>query len=253
MNRPDSEDAPRNAVDPDDASPAGSGGPDPGVAWMRNLQAGDEGSFDRLVAHYQSGVFHFIRASIKDEGRAEDLTQDVFIRVYRSRQKYRPTARFKTWLFTIANRLMLNEIRAIRRRRRVFSDVPVQRSPADTPDEGEFWGSVSDANAEDPGDFAERRELEDVVKALVATLPRNQRAAIELQRSERFSYLEISEILGVSPMAVKSLLVRAREKLKLGLEPYLSERRSTDGVSSTPSSQDPPSSARKSHHEQRKS
>ena len=192
---------------------------------MRSLQAGDEGSFDLIVAHYQSGVFHFIRASIKDEGRVEDLTQEVFIRVYRSRQRYRPVARFKTWLFTIANRLMLNEVRAIRRRRRVFSDVPVQSSPADPSREEEFWGSVSDANAENPGDFAERRELEDVVKALVQRLPRNQRAAIELQRSERFSYLEISEILGVSPMAVKSLLVRAREKLKLGLEPYLSGQR----------------------------
>ena len=220
---------------------------------MRSLQAGDEGSFDRIVAHYQSGVFHFIRASIKDEGRVEDLTQEVFIRVYRSRQRYRPVARFKTWLFTIANRLMLNEVRAIRRRRRVFSDVPVQRSPADpSRGEDEFWGSVSDAKTEDPGDFAERRELEDVVKALVATLPRNQRAAIELQRSERFSYLEISEILGVSPMAVKSLLVRAREKLKLGLEPYLSGSRSSGGVASARSSQNPPSSARKSHHEQRK-
>ena len=220
---------------------------------MRSLQAGDEGSFDRLVAHYQSGVFHFIRASIKDEGRAEDLTQDVFIRVYRSRQRYRPTARFKTWLFTIANRLMLNEIRAIRRRRRVFNDVPVQGSPADPSREEEFWGSVSDAKAEDPGDFAVRRELEDVVKELVETLPRNQRKAIELQRSERFSYLEIAAILGVSPMAVKSLLVRAREKLKLGLEPYLSGRQGvfpprspTDGVSSTPSSQDPVQSTEES-------
>ncbi len=192
------------------------------MAWMERFQAGDERAFDRLVHHYQSGVFHFILGNIKDAGRAEDLTQDVFIRVYRSRQRYRPTARFKTWLFTIANRLMLNEIRAVRRRRRVFSAVPTQTQSEAAEGEEEFWGSVADSGAETPGEFAERRELETVVKNLVESLPQNQRTAIELQRSEKFSYREIAEILDVSPMAVKSLLVRARERLKNGLERYLS-------------------------------
>lgn len=242
MNRPNSDETLPNSEDLEEALPPGeSDNPDPGVAWMRRIQAGDEGAFDSLVDHYQSGVFHFILTSIKDEGRAEDLTQDVFIRVYRSRQRYRPTARFKTWLFTIANRLMLNEVRAVRRRRRVFTDLPPSTSRDDLSRmQDDFWGSVADSRCEEPGELAEHRELEDIVKALVDTLPRNQRAAIELQRSEQFSYREISEILGVSPMAVKSLLVRAREKLKAGLEPYLSGRhgsgvRAAPSVPSTPS------------------
>lgn len=222
VNRQDPDDTSRTSDDPGEAP--STDGSDPGAAWMRGLKDGDEGAFDCLVDHYKSGVFHFILASIKDEGRAEDLTQDVFVRVYRSRERYQPTARFKTWLFTIAGRLMLNEVRAVRRRRRLFTDRPGPQ-PCGDPDCGDdVWQSVADSRTEDPGDLVERRELEGIVKALVDALPRNQRAAIELQRSERFSYREISEILGVTPMAVKSLLVRAREKLKAGLEPYLSGR-----------------------------
>jgi len=198
---------------------------DAGVAWMCRFQSGDEGAFDLIVSHYQNSVYHFILGSLKDTGRAEDLTQEVFVRAYRSRERYRPTARLKTWLFTIANRLVLNEIRSLRRRRRVFADgAPTRAGEGDGTGAEAFWGSVPDERSESPRDTAERHELEDVLGRLISALPGNQQAALRLHRSEHFSYAEIGEVLGVSALAVKSLLVRAREKLRVGLESYSSGR-----------------------------
>ena len=205
---------PSEAVERDDDS-------DEGAAWMRSFQAGNEAAFDRIVQHYQTGVYHFIRGILGDIGRAEDLTQEAFFRVYRSRGGYRPTARFKTWLFTIANRLALNEIRAIRRRRRVFSEG-TKVMGSNTDDEA-FWNSVADENAVSPTALAEQKELDEMLQGLVESLPGNQRTAIELQRTQKFSYAEMAAILQVTPAAVKSLLVRAREKLKSALDPYLSD------------------------------
>ena len=200
---------------------------DLGVTWMQRFQGGDEASFAQLVSHYQSGVFHFIRSTLRDEGRAEDLAQEVFLRVYRARSRYQPTARFKTWLFTIANRLVLNEIRALRRRRRVFADLSINEARTTDENESSLASAVA-SDDETPREFAERKELDQFMTELINQLPASQRAAIELQRTERFSYAEIADILSVSPMAVKSLLVRAREKLKVGLEHYLSGRKSQE-------------------------
>ncbi len=192
---------------------------DDGVRWMQAFQAGDASAFDRIVAAYRASVQHFIGSKLTDDGRAEDLTQEVFVRVYRARARYEPTAQLRTWLFTIANRLVLNEIRAIRRRRRVLAD-PGAGTSAQDEDDGSFWGSVEDVRSASPGEQAEQRELEAVVERLIAALPDNQRAALQLQRLEALSYAEIAEILQVTPLAVKALLVRAREKLKIGLEQY---------------------------------
>ena len=189
---------------------------------MLAFQGGAEDAFDRLVGRYQSTVYHFIVRTIRDAGRAEDLTQEVFLRVYRSRERYKPVANFKTWLFTIANRLALNELRAVRRRRRIFVEAGgMDGSPGSAKSHDDFWANVPDRQCASPSEPVEEDELERVIGELLNRLPENQRAAIQLQRSETFSYQDIAEVLQVSTMAVKALLVRAREDLKIGLERYL--------------------------------
>ena len=195
---------------------------DPGAAWMASFQSGNEDAFDRIVRHYQSGVFHFVLGTVSDRDRAEDLTQETFLRVYRARSRYEPSARFRTWLFTIAHRLGLNEIRSTRRRRNVFSEVVYRRG--DNDEEDSFWNSVADDESESPEEIVQRKELDHMILRLLDTLPKNQRIAIELQRTQKFSYADIGGVLNLSPGAVKSLLVRAREKLKSKLSPYLQDR-----------------------------
>ena len=183
---------------------------------MEAFSRGDETAFDHLVVEYQLSVYHYILRTVRDTGRAEDLTQEVFVRVFKARSRYRPTAKFRTWLFTIAHRLSLNEIRAERRRRKILA----------APGAGDSEGRDLVATAESVGDETvvanlERQELENVVESLLAGLPPNQQAAFRLLTSEKFSYEEIAEVLGVSTGAVKSLLVRGRETLRRGVEAYL--------------------------------
>jgi len=188
---------------------------------MLAFQAGDETAFDRIVERHWVSVRRFIGRSVTDAGRAEDLTQEAFIRVYRSRHRYRPSAGFNTWLFTIANRLALNEARSRRRRSKVFRDAPGAGSPEQNDASDNFWANIEDPRVETPGERLERKELETVMEELIRRLSPGQRAAIELQRAGRFSYREIAQILDVSVPAVKSLLVRAREALRAGVEVYL--------------------------------
>ena len=114
----------RNSRDDQDATS--------GRELMLAFQAGDSTAFDDIVYRYQQPVQNFLRRYLRDRDRMEDLTQEVFIRVYKSRERYQPTAKLRTWLFTIATRLALNEIRSIRRKRRVFSEV-ADEPEADSP------------------------------------------------------------------------------------------------------------------------
>lgn len=189
---------------------------------MLAFQSGVEGAFDRIVALYRLSVLRFLRRTVRDEDRAEDLAQEVFIRVYRSRDRYQPTATFRTWVFTIAHHLALNEIRAVRRRRRVFyEEIGRSSHSSEYTDPAESLAAMPDRNVVAPDAELQARELEAVLARLVAELPENQRLAIELQRTETFSYVEIASMLDVSVMAIKSLLVRARTTLRLGVERYL--------------------------------
>jgi RNA polymerase sigma-70 factor (ECF subfamily) len=197
-----------------------------GRRWMLAFQAGDAAAFDNLVIEYQSSVLHFLFRYLKDRHRAEDLTQEVFIRVFRSRERYRPTARFRTWLFTIALRLAMNEIRGLRRRRRVFGERVTGRPESDA----STWKVASepvDHREVQPIARLEEAELSEVLGRLIQALPPGQRAAVLLSRGEELSYREVAEVLGVTAMAVKSLLMRARETLRAGLRPYLDGKASS--------------------------
>ncbi len=196
-------------------------GDGPGRAWMLAFQAGDPAAFDRIVLHYRSMVWRFIARYVRDLERAEDLSQEVFLRVYRARRRYRPTAGFRTWLFTIAARLCLNDLRSQRRERRVIVRLPgavEEGGPGD-----DRLQSVPDPDSAPAEKALELSELEEALDGAIAGLPPGQRAAILLLRFEDLSYREIAEALGVSAMAVKSLINRAREKLRSGLGRFLKE------------------------------
>ena len=183
---------------------------------MLAFKAGDLSVFDEIVYRYQKPVLNFLRRYLRDQNRMEDLTQEVFIRVYKSRERYEPRAKFRTWLFTIATRLALNEIRAIRRRRRVFSEIP-DEPDRDSPSP---FRKAEDYREENPGQQTQNKELEELLDRLIEELPPNQKAAILLSRMEKLSYKEIAEVLDLSVMAVKSLLMRGRDALRLRLKPY---------------------------------
>jgi RNA polymerase sigma-70 factor (ECF subfamily) len=188
-----------------------------GKQLMLAFQAGNEGAFEALVHGYQEAVKHFLYRYLRDRHRTEDLTQEVFIRVFRSRERYVPTAGFRTWLFTIATRLALNEIRGIRRRRRVFADLDDDPDGSMEP----AWQSAPDRREPDPSARAEQRELDQVLGDLIEELPSKQRAAVLLSRIEEMPYKDIAAALDVTVLAVKSLLMRARETLRGRVERYL--------------------------------
>jgi RNA polymerase sigma-70 factor (ECF subfamily) len=188
---------------------------EPDVALMLRVQRGDLAAFEELVEKYKQPVTNLIARTLRDPTEAEDLAQNVFIQVYKSAARYRVTAKFSTWLFTIARNLCLNEIR-----RR-------SRHPADSLDASHFdhedqpLRQYEDARISSPPDALLQGELEDKIQRALAELPENQRTAILLCRQEDLSYDEIAKILGCSVSATKSLIHRGRETLKQKLKPYL--------------------------------
>jgi RNA polymerase sigma-70 factor, ECF subfamily len=185
---------------------------DPDVQLMLRVQGDEPGAFGDLVAAYWSRVFGRFVRQFGDRQEAEDLAQDVFLRVYRGRKRYRPRAKLATWVFFIARNVGRN---ALRRRRRK------KLTPVGLGFDGEDFATTG-ALADDritPADSIERDELARVVRGAVARLNRRQRRAVELQFEDQ-SYAEIATALDMSPKAAKSLLYRARNELRFALLPY---------------------------------
>ncbi len=166
---------------------------------MLSFQAGDRRAFEKLFARYSRPLVAFLGRMVPDRGRAEELAQEVFVRVYRARERYEPRARFSTWLFGIAHRLALNELALAYRAR----EQPLDSSP-EQPHTGDEAGLEDQLDA--------RRRIEHLREALVK-LPERQRAALVLRSERGLGYQEIGEVLGASVSSVKSLLHRARERL----------------------------------------
>jgi RNA polymerase sigma-70 factor (ECF subfamily) len=164
---------------------------------------------DRLIA-----IFYHIVGS---QEAAEDLAQDVFLRIYRARHGYEPTARFSTWIFRIANNLASNSRRNQGRRREVSltgSDSgPVGLPPADQ--------VAVEKSALMPARQLDKRELQGLVQKALETLNERQRIAVLLHKFEEMSYQDIAEAMELTPTAVKSLLSRARDNLRQVLEPHM--------------------------------
>jgi len=200
---------------------------DPDAALMLRARQGDRGAFEELVIRHQQAVINFIFRSVPDAEEAEDLAQNTFVQAWKARQRYQPSAKFTTWLFTIARNLTLNELRRRVRHRHDSIDAP-----AGDPEDSSAR-QFEDRSAKGAADEVLRAEIQQRVAEAVADLPENQRTAILLCQDEDVSYEEIGRVLGCSLSATKSIIFRARETLKQRLKPYLSSGDWTHGPAAT--------------------
>jgi RNA polymerase sigma-70 factor (ECF subfamily) len=190
---------------------------DPDIRLMlRVREADDRQAFAELVGRYQHRLVAVMNHLVGRPDEAEDLAQEVFLRVYRTRQKYTPKAKFATWLFAIANNLALNALRDRRRKRVVSLDPP-------DPNASGPWQTdqlVSD-RGQPPTQNLQQVELAAVIRQALDQLNDRQRMAVVLNKFEDLNYAEIAEVMGLTTKAVKSLLSRARSRLRECLMPYV--------------------------------
>ena len=188
------------------------------VQLMLDVKAGDEASFDFLLRKYRAPLVNFLFRMVQDRATAEDLAQEVFIRVYRAREKYSPSAKFTTWLFRIATNLALNSLRDNRYQKMEVS--------IDAPAEGEEEAPPREL----PGrelridEHMLERERSEFIRRAIAGLPEKQRVAVLLHKYEEMDYNEIAKILECSESALKSSLFRAYETLRVQLAPIVGVR-----------------------------
>lgn len=171
---------------------------------MLRVQTGDEAAFEQLVIAYQSTAFAMLRRILGPRGSVEDLAQEAFLRVWRGRDRFRPEGRFTTYLYRITYNLALNRIRDGARK-------PLRSLPLDQ--EGRPIEPL-DAAAGPGMEPPDREVWADRIGSALQAIPENQRAALVFQHYDGLDLAEIGSILGVSPQAVKSLLHRARERLR---------------------------------------
>jgi RNA polymerase sigma-70 factor (ECF subfamily) len=188
---------------------------DPDVALMLRVQRGDRQAFEDLVNKYKQPVLNVIFRTIGDATEAEDLCQNVFVQVFKFADRYRVSAKFSTWLFTITRNLCLNELR---RRSRHPAESLDQPHPEI---EDQPLRQVEDTKGFSPPETLLHGELEQKIQQALSELPENQRLAILLCRQDEMSYEDIAKVLGCSLSATKSLIHRGRETMKQKLKPYL--------------------------------
>ncbi|HTV43232.1 MAG TPA: sigma-70 family RNA polymerase sigma factor [Candidatus Sulfotelmatobacter sp.] len=188
---------------------------DPDAALMLRVKRGDRAAFAELVDKYKQPVMNFIFRRLRDETEAEDLAQNVFLQVYKSRARYKQTAKFSTWIFTIAHNLALNELR--RRSRHPAESL----EETHTEHEEQPPRQIEDKSQTAAPDNVLHGELAQKIEEALDELPENQRSAVLLCRQEDLSYEQIAKILRCSLSATKSLIHRGRETLKEKLKPYL--------------------------------
>jgi RNA polymerase sigma-70 factor (ECF subfamily) len=185
------------------------------AAIMLRVAVGDEAAFNFLVSKYHRSMVHFLLRMVRNQAVAEELAQEVFLRVYRSRESYRAEAKFSTWLYRIATNLAVNQARDSRQERTVkavYLDAEDEETGV-TPE-------VADA-----GPTAEERLLrEERVRAIqshVMALPERQRMAVVMHKYQGMDYRQIGEVLKLSESATKSLLFRAYQTLRETLKDFI--------------------------------
>jgi RNA polymerase sigma-70 factor, ECF subfamily len=182
---------------------------------MLRVKRGDRAAFAELVEKFKQPVCNFVFRTLRDETESEDVAQNVFFQVWKSRDRYERTAKFSTWLFTIARNLCLNEIR--RRSRHPAESLEESHSEHDDLPSRQY----EDKKIFLPTDNVLHGELAKKIEEALSELSDNQRTAILLCRQDELSYEEIAKVLGCSLSATKSLIHRGRETLKEKLKPYL--------------------------------
>jgi RNA polymerase sigma-70 factor (ECF subfamily) len=202
--RPDPGSAPVAALDP-----AGD------AAIMLRVAAGDDAGFSYLVEKHHRAMIHFLFRMVRNQAIAEELAQEVFLRVYRSRESYRAEAKFTTWLYRIATNLAVNHARDTRHERTahtVYLDAPNPES-----------GATPDVADDEP--TAEQRLMRDermrAIRTHVMALPERQRMAVVMHKYQGMDYRQIGEVLKLSESATKSLLFRAYQTLRDKLKDFV--------------------------------
>src|ERR1700726_4558849 len=191
------------------------------VQLMLDVKAGDEQSFALLLQRYRSPLVNFLYRMVRNREQAEDLAQEVFIRVYRARAEYVPSAKFTTWLFRIATNLALNSIRDTRHQRMEISlDTPVT-ADAEEGDERPLDVAEKNPNIEE---HLVQEAQRDMIRHAIDKLPEKQRAAVLLHKYQDLDYGEISKILSCSESALKSIVVRAYTAIRVELAPEMALR-----------------------------
>ncbi len=192
---------------------------DPDVQLMLRVKEGEEAAFGELVMRYQNRLISIFVHLVGDRSAAEDLAQDVFLRIYRARNGYEPTAKFSTWVFRIAQNLASNTRRSKGRRKEVQLKASESGPLGARPHEQ----LLKEKSALMPTRQADRVELQACVRAAMDTLNERQRMALLLHKFEEMSYEDIAQTMEMTPSAVKSLLSRARENLRAKLEAYMNK------------------------------
>jgi RNA polymerase sigma-70 factor (ECF subfamily) len=181
------------------------------IRLMQLVSKGETGPFEDLVARHQQLVVGTVARMLGSNSDAEDIAQQVFVRVWKSARRYVPRAKFTTWLLKITRNLVFNELR----RRSRHAQLPLRLESED--DER----PIRDEHAAAPDAAMLERELQRAIEAAIAQLPKTQRLAVVLRRYDELSYEQIADVLDQSVPAVKSLLFRARTELRHNLSRYL--------------------------------
>jgi RNA polymerase sigma-70 factor (ECF subfamily) len=192
---------------------------DPDVRLMLAVRDDNAAAFDELMLRYQNRLVTVLEHLVGRRDQAEDLAQEVFLRVYRARKRYVVGAKFSTWLYTIANHVAANALRSRSRR----PEVNLTSKPNDSTGASVLDKMALAASGAMPTRQLDKAELREVVRAALGELSERQRMAVLLNKFEGMSYADIATTMDMSPQAIKSLLSRARVNLKEILEPYFDE------------------------------
>ena len=192
----------------------GDEGNEEDLALMAKVARGDEDAFAKIVAKHQHAVLGTVAKMTNQSSDTEDIAQQVFIRLLKSAERYQPTAKFTTFLFTITRNLVFNATRKKSGKNEYSFDAL----------EGKWRQSIEDKSSDSrPDKLIEQTELRQIIDQAISSLPEKQRLAVVLRRYEKMPYEEIAETLGISVPAVKSQLFRARTALRESLGKYLKE------------------------------
>lgn len=183
------------------------------IRLMQLVSAGEAGAFEELVERHQRLVVGTVARMLGNNSDAEDIAQQVFIRVWKSARRYVPRAKFTTWLLKITRNLVFNELR--RRSRHAQSPLRVESEDEERP--------IRDDHATAPDVSLLEQELQRAIETAITQLPETQRLALVLRRYDELSYEQIADVLDQSVPAVKSLLFRARTELRHRLSHYLED------------------------------
>jgi RNA polymerase sigma-70 factor (ECF subfamily) len=180
---------------------------------MLQVKAGDDESFNLLLQKYRTPLVNFLFRMVREKATAEDLAQEVFLRVYRARAQYSPSAKFTTWMFRIATNLALNSVRDNR-----YARLAV---PLDAPPDEDSAPMELPTREMRIDEHMIERDRAEFIRRTIQALPEKQRVAVLLHKYEEMDYAEIAKILECSESALKSLLFRAYETLRVQLAPLV--------------------------------